>query len=354
LRIAVAGTRQAITPDEERQMGRLLEESLEAGSAGFSTGLMYAPGSAAGFEELAPLCALVKKHDALYATHMRSYMGEVVEAVDEQLALARATGCRLQISHLQAAGRANWDLQRRAIEHIEAAAKEGVDVAFDIYPYQCGSTVLTQWLPDWAMDGGMDALVRRIRNREDRQRMADHVLSHMVQRWEDITVTGVATEANGFAVGMTLDAIAARWGVEPMEAMLRLLEEETGAVNVVSFNQSLENQRELLTHPLCTVISDGFYVKGLPHPRLHGTFPELLGRVVRARGWMSAGEAVKKITSQPAARLGWSERGVIRDGAVADLVVFDPAKVGSTATYAAPEGDPVGITAVIRAGARVI
>ena len=350
LRIAVAGMRQAITADESANMRTLLDAALEEGSAGFSTGLMYAPGNAAGFDELAPLCAIVKKHNRLYATHMRSYMGTLLEAVEEQLALARATGCRLQISHLQAAGRAHWDLQRRAIDLIEQAAREGMDVEFDIYPYQCGSTVLTQWLPYWALDGGLDALCLRIEDPTDHRRMGEEVEATKSQRWEDITITGVASEENAFAVGQTIEQLAAHWDTPPIEAMLRILLEERGAVNVVSFNQSEANLRELLSHPLCTVISDGFYVKGLPHPRLHGTFPELLGTIVRERGWLGLPEAIHKVTAKPAARLGLEGRGILEPGVRADIVVFDPAQVASNATYQKPEADPVGITAVYRAG----
>lgn len=350
LRVAVTGMRQSITPEESSAIANLLEASLDEGSAGLSTGLMYAPGSAAGFDELAPLCRTVRKHDRLYATHMRSYMGGLIDAVDEQLNLARATGCRLQISHLQAAGRANWDLQRRAIDHIEAAAREGVDVEFDIYPYQCGSTVLTQWLPDWALDGGMDSLCARLCDRAAHGQIAQTVRSTMAQTPEDITITGTRTEANQFAIGLPLFALAARWNMEPVDAMLRLLLEEHGAVNVVSFNQSESNLRQLLGHPLCTVISDGFYVRGLPHPRLHGAFPELLGGVVRERRWLSLSEAIHKVTAKPAARLGLKDRGVIEPGARADLVVFDVARIAARATYQQPEQDPTGIAAVLRGG----
>lgn len=350
LRVAVAGMRQSITAGERSAIERLLEAALDEGSTGFSTGLMYAPGAAAGFDELAPLCRLVKKYGRLYATHMRSYMGGLVEAVEEQLNLARATGCRLQISHLQAAGRANWDLQRLAIDRIEEAVCDGVDVEFDIYPYQCGSTVLTQWLPDWALDGGPEALCGRLVDRDTRAKIGDQVRATMVQQPDDITITGVHTDANRFAVGLTLAALADHWGMEPVEAMMRILFEERGAVNVVSFNQSEDNLRQLLRHPLCTVISDGFYVRGLPHPRLHGTFPELLGGIVRERGWLGLSEAIHKVTAKPAARLGLSDRGVLQAGARADLFVFDPERIASPATYRQPEQDPVGVAAVVRGG----
>lgn len=351
LRIAVAGLRQdVLTASELGRLSGLLEDALDAGCAGFSTGLMYAPGSVAGHEELAPLCAIVARKDKLYATHMRSYSSGLLEAVREQLDLARATGCRLQISHLQAAGRANWDLQRRALDEIEAARTEGIDVEFDIYPYQCGSTVLTQWLPQWALGGGTDVLLRRLRDKGDRVRIAAEMDQSRAQRWSDITISAVATDAHAQMVGKTIATIAQERAQDPAEAVLDLLLEEGGVVNVVSFNQSEANLRELLTHPLCSVISDGFYVNGKPHPRLHGTFPELLGSVVRERRWMELPEAIHKITGKPAARLHLRDAGLLRPGHRADITVFDPARVASRSTYDEPTLDPVGIVTVIRAG----
>lgn len=350
LRVAVAGMRQRITAEHRARMGELLGAALDDGCAGFSTGLMYAPGSSAGPREIAPFLSLVSARDRLYATHMRSYSSGLMAALREQISMARNTGCRIQISHLQAAGRANWALIADALKEIEAARHNGIDIEFDIYPYQCGSTVLTQWLPRWALDGGADAMCHRLSNERDRRRIAEHVTSTIPQAWADITITGVRSEANNALVGGTLEGIARLWSSEPVEAMLELLLQERGAVNVVSFNQSEENLRALLTHPLCSVISDGFYVRGLPHPRLHGTFPELLGTVVREKKWMTLADAVHKITAKPAARLGLKECGLISPGYRADLVVFDPDRIASRATYEKPERDPVGIVAVYRGG----
>jgi N-acyl-D-amino-acid deacylase len=352
LRVAVAGMRQGpLTALEADRMAGLLGDALDAGCAGFSTGLMYAPGSSADLDELVPLCRIVARKGKLYATHMRNYMGGLVESVDEQLEIARRSGCRLQISHLQAAGRGNWGFQQGAIERIESARASGVDVEFDIYPYQCGSTVLTQWLPDWAMDGGRHALLARLRDPATRKRIAEDVDARRAQEWTDVTISAVATEANAGLVGRTIAEAAEIIGREGADAALELLDQEDAAVNVVSFNQSEENLRQLLTHPLCSVISDGFYVKGKPHPRLHGTFPELLGSVVRERGWMTLETAIHKITAKPAARLGLATGGgSVRPGAPGDVTVFDPAHVASRATYQDPASDPIGIVAVIRNG----
>lgn len=353
LRVAVAGMRQSVTPEEEQFMRYLLASALHEGCAGFSTGLMYAPGSSAGADELQPMLSLVAARDKLYATHMRGYANTLLPALREQIELARNTGCRIQISHLQAAGRANWASLPQAIEEIETARRSGIDIEFDIYPYQCGSTVLTQWLPLWALDGGMDEMCSRLANPEQRRKVRDGVEATIAQSWDDITITGVASETNASIVGLTLARIGEKWALEPVEAMLELLLVERGAVNVVSFNQSEENLRALLTHPLCSVISDGFYVRGLPHPRLHGTFPELLGTVVREKRWMPLADAVHKITAKPYARLKVRDRGLVQKGYRADLVVFDPERIGSPATYEKPEQDPAGIIVVIRGGRQI-
>jgi dihydroorotase/N-acyl-D-amino-acid deacylase len=351
LRVAAAGMRQG--PLSERELDRMagwLADALDVGCVGFSTGLMYAPGSSAGPEELKRLCRIVAAKDKLYTTHMRSYAEGLVEAVREQIALARTAGCRLQISHLQAAGRANWDLQRRALEEIEAARKDGIDVEFDIYPYQCGSTVLTQWLTAWALDGGTEALLRRLGDAAERARIREQTERGRAQEWSDITISGLGSRKNEALVGRTITEIAAQRGVSGVDAALDLLEEERAAVTVISFNQSEPNLRQLLAHPLCTVISDGFHVTGRPHPRLHGTFPELMGGVARERGWMTLEEAVHKVTGKPAARLRLSGRGLLREGFAADVTVFDPERIRSQATYESPTLPPEGIRLVLREG----
>lgn len=354
LRVALFGNRQGAL--EARELDLLegtLDDALAAGACGFSTGLMYAPGSSAPFDELERLCRVVARRDKLYATHMRSYSFGLIESIDEQLELARRTGCRLQISHLQTVGPKNWDRQRTALDRIERAREEGIDVEFDIYPYQAGSTVLTQFFPQRLLDGGTPAMLARLRHRDERRRLCEEAVSQMAQRWSDVFIVSVESEANQEVVGLNLEEIGRRRAVDPVEAAADLLIEEAGAVNIVSFNQSEDNLRQLLTHPLCSVISDGFYVKGRPHPRLYGTFPFLMGTVVRERQWMSLPEAVHKVTAKPAARLGAGNLGSLTVGARADLTIFDPAAVAGPATYEAPEQNPVGITATYRAGRRV-
>ena len=351
LRIAVCGAAQdSPTQTQLDHMAGILDDSLASGCAGFSTGLMYAPGASAQAPELEHLCKVVAKRGKFYATHMRSYSDTLLEATREQISLAEKTNCRLQISHLQAAGRDNWQRQQPTLEEIEAAHARGVDVEFDIYPYQCGSTVLTQCLPQSALDGGNAALVKRLRDPDMRKTIWKE-MKEKPRYWNDITISSVATAANEQLVGKTVEEIARLREVDPETCAMDILAEENALVNIVSFNQSEENLRQLITHKLCSVITDGFYVRGKAHPRLYGTYPELLGKLVRERKWLSLAEAVHKSTGKPAARLNLADRGILRPGNIADLVVFNPDQISSAATYDEPNMDPRGILHVIKNGA---
>lgn len=354
LRTAVAGPAQGpLTASQLDQELGLLRESLEQGALGVSTGLMYAPGSSAPREELLELCRLTARLGKIYTTHMRSYSDGLIEAIREQLELARVSGCRLQISHLQAVGERNWGKQAEALELLEQARLQGIDVEFDSYPYLAGSTVMTQLVPQWALDGGIPALIERLTDPGRRTRILEEMRVAMPQRWRDIVVAGVHSAENQWMVGNTIDGLAARAGNDPGDFALRLLAAEKGRVSIVSFNQSEENLRKLLTHPLCTVISDGFYVKGRPHPRLYGTFPALLGEMCRERKWLRLADAIYRITAKPAERFGLARRGRIRAGYFADLVLFDPRTIAGLATYDNPIQPPAGIHAVYREGRRL-
>ena len=349
LRSAVYGA-EAATPTLEKlaEMEALLNDALSDGAIGFSTGLMYAPGSEAPFAELEALCRVVQRRGKLYTTHMRSYSWELLESIDEQLELARRTGCRLQISHLQAVGRDNWSKQHEALDRIERARAEGIDVAFDCYPYLAGSTVLTQLLPQRALAGGIPGLMHLIDDPAERTSLEHILATETAQAWDDIFISSVATEANKPLVGEHLAAIADQRGITAPAAVLDLLREEDGKVLIVAFNQSEANLRALLSHPLASIITDGFYVAERPHPRLAGAFPTLLGDFVRSRGWLSLPEAVRKITSAPAERLGLTDRGRLAPGFAAELTVFDPQTVGTAATFESPKIAPHGIEFMVK------
>jgi dihydroorotase/N-acyl-D-amino-acid deacylase len=335
-------------------MEHKLSESLQEGACGFSTGLMYSPGASAPFEELERLCRVAARHGKTYATHMRDYGDHLAEAVDEQLQLARKTGCRLQISHLQAVGPRNWDKQGAVLDKIANAAADGIDVGFDCYPYTRGSTVLTQLLPQWALEGGTDGLLARLGDGAERKRIAAETEKSLAQGWAGIWISSVESQHNRALMGKTIEAIAKDRAREPVEVVIDLIQEERGRVNMLEQNQSESNLRQTLSHPLSCIISDGFYVQGRPHPRLYGTFPLLLGEMSRERGWLTLTEAIHKITDKPARRFGIERRGCLEEGYFADVVVFDPETINSPASYENPALAPTGIRHVFRNGAELI
>jgi dihydroorotase/N-acyl-D-amino-acid deacylase len=331
-------------------MAAMLDEALQQGAVGLSSGLMYAPGSGATTQELTDLCRVVARRGAVYATHMRSYSSSLVEAIKEQTSIAEAAECRLQISHLQAAGEDYWPLQQRAIEIIERAFARGIDVAFDAYPWLAGSTVLTQVLPQTALEGGISKLLLRLADPAQRESIRQKVRPEA--RWSGVVVTSVAHNS-GSLVGRSIQDIADQRGVEPESAVLDLLVEQQGDVNIVEHCQSIENLRALLTHPLATVVTDGVYTRGRSHPRLYATFPLLFGNIVRERKWLSLEEAIHKVTGKPAAMFHLTGRGRIAPGHVADITVFDPSTIHSDATYEMPDVAPSGIRWVWRDGKMV-
>jgi N-acyl-D-amino-acid deacylase len=351
LRIAVAGNQLgALEAAQVDTMAGLLDDALGEGACGFSTGLMYSPGESAPFEELERLCRVVARRGRIYTTHMRDYGFRLEEAVEEQIELARRTGCRAQISHFQAVGEANWKRQRSALERIERAREAGIDIAFDCYPYTAGSTVLTQLLPQRALAGGVPGLLARLSDPAERPALARKTIAAMAHRWTDLSISAVASERNRGVIGLDLQSIADLRGCAPIDVVFDLLLEERGVVNVLEFNQSGENLRETVTHRLSNIISDGFYVSGRPHPRLHGTFPHLLGGICREKRWLDLPEAVHKITGKPAERFGLRDRGLLHCGYRADIAVFNAQTVGSPATYDDPERAPVGIVHVLQGG----
>lgn len=352
LRIKVAGnTSRALTGRELDTMCGVLDEMLQAGAAGLSSGLMYAPGSAASPDELVALCRVVGRRAGVYATHMRSYSAGLLEAVREQISIAELSGCRLQISHLQAAGEDYWPLQQHAIAEIEQASVRGIDVAFDAYPWLAGSTVLTQVLPQTALDGGIPELLLRLRDPRQREAIRPNIKPEA--RWNRVVITSAVHNETSL-VGRSIQNIADERGSQPEDAVMDILIEQHGNVNIVEHCQSVENLQALLTHPLAIIITDGVYTRGRSHPRLYGTFPLLLGDLVRERKWLSIEEAIHKVTGKPAATFHMNDRGRLAEGYVADITVFDPETVHTDATYEAPDVAPSGIRCVLRNGRVVV
>ncbi len=371
LRTAVMGfdDRPPTAAELDRMKG-LLGECFEAGAAGFTTGLIYPPSCYADCDEITALCDVVAAHGGLYASHIRGEARTLQSSIAECLETGRRTGCRVQISHLKAAGRANWGGVAAAIEQIERALADGVDVAMDVYPYTAGSTQLSAMLPPWVHEGGRDALLQRAADPEVRRAVREQAAEppstwtgyplREREDWEQRFISFADRPENEWMVGQDLWAIAAEMRLAPYDAVCEIVVRDQGRAEMVAHHLCADDMRQALGHPRSAVASDGLAIvpegslgRGRPHPRFYGTFPRVLGRFVRDEGWLGLEDAVRKMTSLPADRLGLTDRGRLQPGCHADLVLFDPAEVLDLATYDDPHQFPAGIRKVIVNGTLV-
>jgi len=358
------------TAGEIGGMCTLLADSLARGAVGVSLGLAYPLGSFSGPEEPAALAAVCAEHEALVTVHMRSEGPGLMAALDEVLGIASCTGCRLQIAHLKCVGREHWGRAGEVLARLERAAEGGADVAYDVYPYTAGSRHLYGSLPDWVLDGGVGAMVERLKQAETRARLrasldqwarGESAAGGFSLGFPNTMVTSARTEANWWCVGKRLDEIARERDQDPLDATLDLLIEEEGDVSCVLWAMSEEDVREFLRHPLGCLGTDGLAYapygplsSGAPHPRCYGTYPRFLGHYVRDEGLLPLPEAIRKCTSLPASRLRLPDRGLLREGFRADIVVFDPAAIAERGDYGRPHVYPVGLDCVLVNGQVVV
>ena len=344
------------TAAELATMTAMVERALAEGACGGSSGLEYTPGAFADLAELTALARPLAARRLPYATHMRNEDDRLLDAIDESIAVARGAGCPLHISHLKTQGPRNWGKLDDAFARIDRAASNGVDISFDRYPYVAYWTGLTNLFPVWSRDGGTSAFLVRLADTVVAPRIRAETLAkvELIGGWDNVQISAVRAPADSTAPGRRLGAYAASLGSDPYELAVALLQRSEGSVGMVGFAMSEENLDRILAHPRCTVCTDGggFAVdgptrRGSPHPRGIGTFPRVLGRYVRERRVMPLAEAIRKMTSLPAARMRLRDRGRVVRGLAADVVVFDPATVADRATFDAPFQYPVGIEAVI-------
>jgi N-acyl-D-aspartate/D-glutamate deacylase len=361
LRGAVLGhADRAATRDELATMCALLDADLHAGAAGLSTGLIYTPGTYAGTEEVVTLAAVAARHGKPYVTHLRDEMSRVEEALEEAVLIARRSGAALHVSHHKTAGTYGWGRTERTLPRLAGLRAAGLDVTCDAYPYTAGSTSLSALLPPWANAGGVDALVRRLADAGEREKIR-RAIAEGVPGWENTVGNGgwdrisvASATAHPELAGRTIAEISAERGLDAVDLVAELLIAEAGEVTIISHSMREDDVRRVLTSPFTMIGSDGVPKPGLPHPRWAGTFPRVLGHYARDLGLLSVETAVHRMTGLAAARFGLTGRGVLRDGARADLVVFDPATVGDRATYTEPLLPPSGIQRVLVAGRTVV
>ena len=341
VRASVIGLQERIaTASEIDQMQGMVETGLREGAVGMSSGLWYAPMCFASIDESIALCQVVAEHDGLYAVHMRDYTAHIDEAINEVLHIARASGVRLQISHLAAVGPDNWGRSPAYLDRLRRAREEGIDVGFDAYPYLAGSTLVHALLPPWAGSGGTDAILARLRDPRQRERILAETLAPG-DDWSQAYFCSVASDTS--LEGRNFAEVAEGRG-QPVPLLLcdLMLASELRVAFLIHTGNEDDVQR-LMQSPLHIVGSDGLHLHGKTHPRLHGTFPRCLGRYVRDMGVMPLEQMVAKMTSHPARRVGLSDRGLLAEGRPADVVVFDPDLVQDRATYDDPLKYPDGI-----------
>ena len=355
LRANVSGMKAGkLDATTQRETERRLAACLDQGSIGLSTGLNEVPSGYSDFDELVSLCRVVKQHDAFYTSHLRDYKFHILEAVQEALDLGRHAQVPVELSHLQTVGRKNWQKMDTVLALVDDAHTEGVDVGVDAYPYLAGSCQLTQVLPTWCMENGTEQLLNRLAQKDLRPRIAEEAESNMGNDWQDILISSVENPAQQELVGQTIQQVADERGFAGVETAIDLLIENDGAVRIISFNQSEENLRKVLTHPLTSIITDGLITEGKPHPRTFGTYPTFLGEFVRDKRWLTLEEAVHKATGLPARRFRLGNRGVIQRHNWADITVFSPEKIGTQGNYTEPDQAPEGIVHVMVNGDWVI
>lgn len=342
-------------PDELARMIRLLEESLDAGARGLSTGLIYAPGMYAPPEELAALAAVVGRRGGVYGSHMRSEGERLIEAIDEAIAIGRESGARVEISHLKVAHRRNWSKVDDALAHIQAARERGEPVAADRYPYTSGATELDVVFPAWAAAGGRGAVLARLADAAARGRLRRELIdSRPREDWEGVVVGSTADSDNARFRGRNLLEVSEALGVaHPVDAVLHLCETDRLTTGAFFGGMSEANMRRILCEPYVMLGTDaslrapsGPLGRDYPHPRTYGSFPRFL-RMVLDENLLSLPEAVRKLTALPAGQFGLADRGVIAEGKKADLVIFDAARVRDTATYADPHRFAEGVDYVV-------
>ncbi|WP_194841097.1 N-acyl-D-amino-acid deacylase family protein [Sporosarcina cascadiensis] len=362
IRMEVMGlANRAATDEEIKQMVTVLRRSLNEGAVGMSTGLIYLPCCFAEMNELEALCEVLGEYGAPLVIHQRSEGDEILESMDELISMMKRCGAHLHISHLKNCGRDNWHKTEKVLEKIDKARESGLEVTFDQYPYIAGSTMFSAILPPWAHDGGTEEMLKRLEDEELRGKIITEMKTALKgwdsmskwAGWDGIIITSVESEEKAYCVGKTVTEIAGIDGKSEGETALDLIHHEKNGVGMIDFVMNEESVKRIVAHPAGTVGSDGL-LGGEPHPRAYGSFPRILGKYVREEKVTTLEDMIRRMTSQPARIIGLQDRGILREGMAADIVVFDPDTIIDQATFENPRQFNIGIDYVIVNGDVVI
>jgi N-acyl-D-amino-acid deacylase len=361
---------RAPTAEELKQMEALVEQGMRDGALGLSTALQYPPAPYASTEELIALAKVASRHGGIYATHMRSEGDAEDAALDETFRIGREAGIGVEIFHLKTSGQENWGKMPHVIERIEKARAEGIDVEADTYAYTAWNNDMAAFTPPWANDGGSEKLVERLKDPALRARMRKDMTTptgDWDNEWlaikgpQDILICSVNNPELVKYQGKRVSEIAAQWKKDAIDTIFDFLIKDKAGTYVTVFGMDEADVALALQQPWVSVDNDasgtspdGILGKDHPHPRAYGTFPRILAKYVRDEHKLSLPDAIRKFTSLPAQREHLADRGVIKQGMWADLVVFDPATVHDVATYADPNQFSVGMQYVVVNGVPVI
>jgi N-acyl-D-aspartate/D-glutamate deacylase len=350
------------TADEMRQMEQIVDEAMREGAIGLSTSLIYLPAMYSTTEEIVGLAKVAAKYGGVYFSHIRDEAQRIDSALDEAFRIGREAHIPVNIWHMKVSGPENWGRMPHVIDRINEARAEGIDVAANVYPYIASSTSLSTVAPDWALEGGYAEFQKRLADPEQRAKIAEWIREEVARRREHgIWVGRIANPALAQYEKKFIEQIAAEMGTTPEEALMKLFSETPLSPSVIFFSMNEADVQYALKQPWVSIGSDS----GSPtpearanaaavHPRAYGTFPRVLGRYVRDEKLFTLEEAVRKMTSQAADRAQLADRGVIRPGMKADIVVFDPARIRDVATYEDPHHFSEGVIDVIVNGVPVL
>ncbi|MEZ5915575.1 MAG: amidohydrolase family protein [Parvularculaceae bacterium] len=356
--------------EELASMQELVRNAMREGAMGVGSSLIYAPANFASTQELKALVAAAAEFDGMYISHIRSEAGKFLEAVDELIDIARATGAPAEIYHFKASGRPNWDKLDQAIARIEAAREEGLAITTDMYAYPASSTGLDAAMPLWVQEGGTEAWIERLKDPETRARVAEEMRDPNVDfenriehagGADGVLLVGFKNPALRKYQGMTLGEVARERGTPPEETAIDLVIEDGTRVQVVYFVMSEENIAKKIKLPFMSFGSDGgsmapegVFLNQSTHPRAYGNFARIFAKYVRDDKTISIEDAVRRLTLLPATNLKLKDRGKLAEGYFADIVVFDPATIADNATFENPHQLSTGVSEVFVNGALTI
>ncbi|MBN2222997.1 MAG: amidohydrolase family protein, partial [Vallitaleaceae bacterium] len=367
LRIAVKGFEMSVASEEEmKMMKNMLRKELEEGAFGLSTGLVYPPGSYSTTEELIDLASVLKEYDALYTSHLRNESDQLIEAVGEAIKIGETNGISVEVSHHKAIGKANWGKVNTTLKMLEDARQRGVNANCDVYPYIAAMTTVSSLLPTWALEGGIEKMLERLEDQPSRSNMEKDITEGLMKGenwirsigWENIVVSECPLDRD--AEGNSLEAIfkERHQFAKPFESFFNWLLNIKGEATMVFFCMDEKDVRTVISNPLSMIISDSWVIApsggGKPHPRAYGSFPRVLSKYVREEKVLTLEDAIRKMTSLPAKKLGLRDRGILKEGNWADLVVFNPDQIKDMATFENPHQYPKGIDYVIVNGQIVV